>query len=142
MSPPIESDEHESPGGPEGEPVPCVTLYDVGLLPLIKSLLDAAGIRYFVKHETIQNFLSWGAIFGFNPVAGPPVVMVEASREDEARELLRPILERSVPGEPDAAQVIAPDGPRPETCPRCEKQLEPGDDEEPLTHCYHCGSPI
>ncbi len=57
--------------------VPCLTVEDVALLPHIKAILDVAGVAHFVKHEGVQHLIGWGtAVFGFNPITGPPVVMV------------------------------------------------------------------
>jgi len=86
----------------EGEPVEVCALTDPSLLPIAKSLLEEAGIDYVVRNEETQNLFGWGqAIAGFNPVVGPPVIVVPSSRLDEARELLTPLTEGSAPVEGD-----------------------------------------
>lgn len=82
--------------------VPCVTVGDVSLLPHIKAILAAADVPHFVKNEGVQDWIGWGAAgIGFNPITGPPVVMVEASRLDEATALLKEISSASEAREAD-----------------------------------------
>ena len=79
-----------------GEPVEVCALPDPALIPVAKSLLDEAGIEYFVRDEASQNLFAWGqAIAGFNPVLGPPVILVPAASLEEAQELLAPLLQES-----------------------------------------------
>lgn len=76
-----------------GEPVALCALTDPALIPVAKSLLEDAGIEYFIRDEGGQNLFAWGqAIAGFNPVLGPPVVFVPAPRLEEAREVLSELL--------------------------------------------------
>ncbi len=80
------------------EPVEVCSLPNPALIPVAKSLLDAAEIEYFIQNEESQNLFAWGqAIAGFNPVLGPPVILVPATRLDEARELLTPLLQETGP---------------------------------------------
>jgi hypothetical protein len=72
----------------------ALTLPDLGSLTLAKSLLEDADIPYYVKNELTQNLFGWGQLnAGYNFIVGPPVLMVEASRLQEARELLEPLLQ-------------------------------------------------
>jgi preprotein translocase subunit SecD len=69
--------------------VPVTTIDNAALVPLARSLLDSAGIRYFIRNERVQDLFGWGRLGpGYNVAAGAPMVTVEPSREDEARELL------------------------------------------------------
>lgn len=68
-------------------------LPDPALIPVAKSLLDEAGIEYFIRDEASQNLARGQAIAEFNPVIGPPVIIVPAARLDEAQELLAPLLQ-------------------------------------------------
>ena len=117
--------------------LPCVTLTNASLVPHVKALLDAAGILYFIKNETMQEVLGWGSgMFGFNPLAGAPVVMVEASRVDEARALLQDLVAKTK-ASPESGSARTP-----AACPRCRQALESDDGDAPLSHCYHCGWPL
>jgi hypothetical protein len=74
-------------------------LPDPAVLAVAKSLLEEAGIPFFVKNEETQSLFGWGRLgTGYNVITGPPVVMVDPSRADEARELLQPLREPSVAG--------------------------------------------
>ena len=75
----------------------ALDLPNAALLPLAKSLLEQAGLQYFVKGENAQSLFALGQLgTGYNLVAGPPVLMVEAARVQEARELLEPLLREAV----------------------------------------------
>lgn len=66
--------------------VPVYRVADRSLVPLIHSLLRAAGMRYFIRDEQVRHLL---------PLLAGPVVMVEPSRVDEARDLLAELAEGS-----------------------------------------------
>jgi hypothetical protein len=68
-----------------------------GTIALIKSLLDSADIKYFVKNENAQDLFG-GGIFGvgYNPVIGPVQVQVLEEDAEDARELLKDISETPV----------------------------------------------
>lgn len=69
--------------------VPVFEITNAALVPFVKSLLDSATIRHFVRGEGVQDLFGWGRFgAGFSVVTGPPVVYVEPDRADEARELL------------------------------------------------------
>jgi len=58
--------------------VPVFEIPGAALLPFVESLLQSAGMRFFVK----------GIGYGLDFVSGPVKVFVEPDRADEARELL------------------------------------------------------
>jgi hypothetical protein len=75
----------------------ALALPNPALLAVAKSLLESAGMRFFIKNDATQNLFGWGQLgTGYNVITGPPVLMVEAARVDEARELLEPLLEDDV----------------------------------------------
>jgi hypothetical protein len=114
--------------------VPCLTVGDASLLPHIKAVLRAAGVPHLVKNEGVQHLVGWGtAAFGFNPITGPPVVMVERSQLDRAKALLEEVAQAS------AASITIP---TPSRCVHCGRALEAEDGDAALAHCYHCGWPL
>ena len=69
--------------------VPVKEVLGAALVPFVESLLQSAGIRFFIKGERVQDFFGWGRFgSGFSIITGPPVVFVEPAKADEARELL------------------------------------------------------
>ena len=69
--------------------VEVCSLHDPGAVPLVKSLLMSAGIRFFIKNERVQQLIGGGTLgIGYNLIAGPPLVLVEPGRAEEARQLL------------------------------------------------------
>lgn len=87
------------PDWEEGDPaivyeefVPVLELRGPAMISFAKSLLQSEGIRYFVKGERVQDLIAYGSFGpGFNPITGPPILFVEPSRADEAKELLAAI---------------------------------------------------
>jgi hypothetical protein len=72
------------------------TTGDAALLPIIESLLNGAGVRFFVKNESTQDLFGMGRVgTGFNVVTGPVVIQVASEDAPAARELLRPLIESS-----------------------------------------------
>ncbi len=68
-----------------------------GTIALIKSLLDSADIKYFIKNENAQDLFGGGVFgVGFNPVTGPVQVQVLEEDAEDARELLKDISETPV----------------------------------------------
>ena len=60
-------------------------------LPVITSLLKAAGIDFDVKGAGVQDLIGAGAIgTGFNVATGPVSVRVRAGDAERAREVLEP----------------------------------------------------
>jgi hypothetical protein len=69
--------------------VPVCSLNDVSMIPLVTSILQSANIRFFIKNEKDQTYYGSGSLgVGHNPIAGPPVVMVDPAGAEEASELL------------------------------------------------------
>jgi hypothetical protein len=123
--------------------VPCLTIGDASLVPYVKSILDAAGVPYLIKHEGVQNLVGWGtAAFGFNPITGAPVVMVETSRLDEATQLLEPIVAGLAGRTLDSVEAPSGGRPLPTICGHCGGPLEADEGGAGLSHCYHCGWPL
>lgn len=75
----------------EGEDlVILVSITDVGLLPVIKSLLDGVGIPYIVQGEEALGLLPVGAFSGgVSPGALSANILVPGDRLEEAQALLR-----------------------------------------------------
>lgn len=124
---------------PDDPVVPCMVLANASLVPHAKAALDAAGIPHFVKNEAVQELVGWGSVlFGFNPITGAPVIMVEASRREEAAALLRDLIARvQRPADAPARKAA-----QPALCPRCRGSLASEEEEPVLSHCYHCGWPL
>jgi len=135
--------EWEKPPAANLEWVHCLTLGDNSLLPQVKAVLDSAEVRYFVKDDGVQHLIGLGtAALGFNPITGPPVLMVEADDLERAKVLLRDFVganqdEPRIVPRPGASPAQSPS-----RCDECGKALEVGEGDEPLTYCYHCGSPL
>lgn len=80
---------------PDLEPafIAVMTIHDEALLPIVHSMLEASGIPFDIRNEQTQNLI------GAAPRINPAIVMVDATRAEEARELLAPL---SVPLEEGA----------------------------------------
>ena len=138
-----EEEEERVAPEPATKLVPCLTVTDTALLPIIENELDEAGIPFTVRHEGVQNLLGAGAVgVGFNLATGAPVVLVEESRLDEAKALLDEFAQdmedrlRATSGEPPSV-----DG-EPASCPACGRALERQPGDAPLDNCYHCGAEL
>jgi len=55
---------------------------------VIGSLLDSAGIEYFVLNEGVQNLIGFGEIGGFNIVTGAIEIQVAEKNVEKAIELI------------------------------------------------------
>jgi len=65
-----------------------------GVIAVIKSILEEAGIQFFAKGENIQNLFALGVLgTGFNPVTGPVEIQVLEEDADYAKELLSDVKE-------------------------------------------------
>ncbi len=86
---------------PEPEPehvefVPVLTLSNAALVSFARSLLESAGIRFFIKNEGVQDLFGMGRLgSGFNPLTGPPIIYVDPDRVEEARDLLADLEENT-----------------------------------------------
>lgn len=59
------------------------------VVALAKSLLDGAGIDFFVKGEGLQDLFAFGRVgTGFNPITGPAEFQVRRYKEEEAQAVL------------------------------------------------------
>ena len=82
--------------------VPVREITNAALVPFVKSLLESAEIRHFIRGENVQDFFGWGRLgSGFNIITGPPVVYVEPDRAEEARELLAEVKDAPEHGRPE-----------------------------------------
>lgn len=69
------------------------------ILTMARSLLEESGLQFFIKNESTQSLFGLGQLgSAYNFITGPPTLMVEASRVEEARELLGPLLNDAAPG--------------------------------------------
>jgi hypothetical protein len=66
------------------------TTGDEGLIQLIKSILEEAGIPCFARSQGVQDLFALGRLgTGFSPIAGPVEIQVPQDRAEEAVELLK-----------------------------------------------------
>ncbi len=84
---------------PEGDLVPVFATAEAGLIPVVGSVLDAAGIAYMTKGEPIQDMFALGRLLGANPAVGPVEFYVRPDQEALAREVLAQIGEPLAEGE-------------------------------------------
>jgi hypothetical protein len=65
----------------------------MGLLLVVQSVLEDAGIRYYARGAGLQNLFALGTMGGFNP--GP--VQIQVNRDDAAAaaQLLKDLAEKS-----------------------------------------------
>jgi hypothetical protein len=76
----------------------ALDLPDPAMVGVARSLLEGAGIPFFIKNEGTQGLFGWGQMgTGYNLIIGPPALMVETSRLEEVRELLDPLFRGAVP---------------------------------------------
>lgn len=69
--------------------VPVLRTGDPLVVALAKSLLDGAGIDFFVKGEGIQDLFAFGRVgTGFSPITGPAEFQVRRYKEAEAKSVL------------------------------------------------------
>jgi len=77
---------------PSPDNLDSVTVFvtgDQSKLLVAKSILDEAGIEYFIRGENIQDLFGWGRIgSGYNLIVGPVQLQVLRSSENEAKSLL------------------------------------------------------
>ena len=65
--------------------VPCMVVADASLVPHLQGLVEAAGIPHYVKHDGVQELVGLGSSgFGYNVVAGAPVVTPDATKNTES----------------------------------------------------------
>jgi hypothetical protein len=81
-------------------PVSVMRINNTTLIPIIKSLLNASQIRFLIKNERAHDLVGYFRLTsgGYNSF-WQPEVLVEASRAEEAREMLEvPLREASETG--------------------------------------------
>ena len=77
-------------GGARHVLVPVEEIHGASLISVAHSLLQAAGIPYYIGGERLQELFGWGSFgTGYNFITSPPIVFVTPSALEEARELLR-----------------------------------------------------
>jgi hypothetical protein len=84
-----QGDPSAEPGAPPPELVLAARFANVALVPLVKSMLDDAGIPFYTRNELTQDLIGWGR-FGamFNPLVGMVEFWVPAGQVDAARRVL------------------------------------------------------
>ena len=82
------------PGADFEDFLPVMPINNSTLIPVVRSILDEAGIRYFIKNERAHDMVGYMRLTsgGYNSM-WQPLVLVEPSRAEEARALLRDPLE-------------------------------------------------
>ncbi len=95
--------ESQDAGVVESEPpefVRALDLPDPAMLLVAKSVLDEAGVQYYIRGENAQHFLGV-PMAGPGFMAEPPTLMVEASSLREVQDILEPLLTDGVGDRPD-----------------------------------------
>jgi len=91
-TPLVVSNPDEAAAAAANRPIEMVEIAELsapGLAAAARELLEEAGIGFEISGEGVQDLFGvgrWGG--GYNLVTGPPRLLVEAGRLDEARELL------------------------------------------------------
>jgi Putative prokaryotic signal transducing protein len=85
-------------GDPDVELVPVLRTGDPGLVAVAKSILDAAGIAYFIRGETLRNVIGWG---GVNAGLGDAEFQVRGADAPDALRLLEQLEQSQMATEPD-----------------------------------------
>ena len=70
------------------ELVTVLSTTDVGLVAVVKSFLEGAGIKYFAKGEMLQGLYGIGNI-GFNVLSGPVEIQVCRDDAEDVKALLK-----------------------------------------------------
>ena len=94
------------PEDPDADLVAVFETADVSLLPIVKSLLDAAEIPCVVQGEEALSVLPvgrWGAGISQSGRGLAATIRVEKARVEETEALLRPLAEGEIPADPEEA---------------------------------------
>lgn len=132
---------------PEPEPeepgwIPVLAVTQDSWVPIVRGLLESAGIRYVINH-----------------LASPPALMVHGDDAGQASALLADFREAALEaantsrntadqGEgresaaPTESESPTPPAESPTRCNACGEDLQSSEDDEPLTYCYHCGASL
>jgi hypothetical protein len=70
---------------------------ELGMVAVAKSILDDAGIAYFVSGETRLNVMGWGGLGGFNSALGVAEFRVREADEPAASRLLARLDQPRIP---------------------------------------------
>ncbi len=109
---PVEDPPVEDPPVVQHEARETVVVFSTGSAPLLslaESLLRSGGIEYISRGSGLQDLLGAGRLGGFNPIAGPAELIVDAEFTDEAHALLSDLSEepaepREVPATPSESE--------------------------------------
>ena len=71
----------------DAELVTVFTSMDLGLIAVVKSILQGSGIFYYAKGESLQGLFGAGNI-GFNIISGPVEIQVRSEDAEDAKILL------------------------------------------------------
>jgi hypothetical protein len=84
--------------GPDIRLVTVLSTSDPGLVAIVKSLLDDAGLDYFVRGDALHNVIGWG---GFNPALSDAEFQVREEDAEAATTLLARLAQPIAPVQPD-----------------------------------------
>ena len=76
---------------PESKPVRLAVIFetsDASLIPVVESLLRAAGINFEERGASLQGLFAAGQLGAINPVSGPVAFAVANGEASKARKLL------------------------------------------------------
>jgi hypothetical protein len=122
---------------------PVMPILDASWLPRVKSILDAAGVRFRLEDASVRRRNTWsGAAPGLGSTAGAPLVMVEEGDLERATALLGDLTAEFGLNPGDAPPELAAPAWQPSSCPQCRNALESSEGDEPLAYCYHCGASL
>ena len=76
---------------PDMELVCVFETSDPGLVAVVESVLNGAGIHFMTKNQIMQDLLAGGRLAGFNQAIGPVQFLVRPEDEANARDVLTPI---------------------------------------------------
>jgi len=106
----VDASEIKKPGdSPPPQELPqlveVMTIPNPAMVPVVRSLLEEGEFTFVIKNELTQDLFAWGQFgTGYNPITGPPIVLVDADRAEEARQLLDPVVHES-DSEPEGNEV-------------------------------------
>jgi hypothetical protein len=63
-----------------------------GAVALARSILEAAGVAFFIKNDATQHLFALGQMgLGYNCIVGPPIIQVGETEVEKVRRLLKPL---------------------------------------------------
>jgi hypothetical protein len=75
--------------------VPIYEAIDEVHVLMVRSLLEEAGIEFFIRNERLQDLFGWGRVGGYNFIVGPVTFEVLASDAEDAMEVLSALEENN-----------------------------------------------